>query len=72
MMPLDPHFEFPPGNTVTCGKRVDLPKKQRVHDYRDAGQDVRHRFDGAFRLCDVRICIVCGHDDEKVVKTHGK
>jgi hypothetical protein len=68
MEPLDPNFTFPKGGTVKCGLRVDLPKSQRRHDYRDAGEDMRYQISsGYLRLCAVRICITCGHDDQKVI-----
>lgn len=34
MPPLDPHFELPPAGAVSCGNRVDLFRKQRVHRVR--------------------------------------
>lgn len=66
--PLDPEWVFPAGDRVKCGNRTDLPRKQRRHNYRDAGLDVRHQFrDGAYVLCQVAICIVCGQDTEERV-----
>ena len=65
--PLDPEFTFPAAGTVTCGLRTDLPRKQRRHDYRDAGPDIRHQFDGTFVLAQVAICITCGKDIDEPV-----
>jgi hypothetical protein len=64
--PLDPEWVFPAGDRVKCGNRLDLPRKQRRHDYRDAGIDVRHQFsDGAYVECRVAICVRCGQDTEE-------
>lgn len=66
--PLDPEWVFPPGDVVSCGNRTDLFRKQRRHTYRDAGLDIRHQFKlGDYVLCQVAICIVCGHDTEERV-----
>lgn len=67
MEALNPDFTFPSGDTVSCGNRADAPKAQRKHEWRDAGTDIRHRFDGRFTLCAVKICIRCGRDDDKPV-----
>lgn len=66
--PLDPHFRFPPAGVITCGLRTWLPKRLRRHDWRDAGQDIRHQFDGTFALATVKICIACGKDEDTRVK----
>jgi hypothetical protein len=64
---LDPDFTFPSSEAITCGLRAYLPKRLRRHDYRDAGTDIRHQFDGTFVLARVAICIACGKDiDERV------
>lgn len=36
------HGELPPGDTLRCGNRRDLPKKQRVHHWQDLGPDGRN------------------------------
>lgn len=67
MQPLDPDFTFP-HDPIKCGLRMDLPKKQRRHDWRDAGQDIRHQFSGFLTLADVKICVRCGADQDKEAK----
>ena len=63
--PLDPEFEFPPHGTVKCGLRKDLPKKQRRHNWHDAGLDMRHDpQEGDMRDRRVRICTTCGADTD--------
>lgn len=71
MEPLDPDFTFPAGGTVKCGLRTWLPKKERRHEWRDAGEDMRYNITtGAIRLCKVKICIECGKDEDRAVKRH--
>lgn len=61
---LDPDtFEFPSGNTPSCGNRRDLPKKERRHIWLDAGRDIRHRFSGEYGLSLIKICRRCGRDE---------
>jgi len=68
MEPLDPNFKFPAGGTVKCGLRTWLPKRERRHEWRDAGLDWRYNITtGAIRLCKVKICIECGKDEDKRV-----
>ena len=65
---LDPGtFELPSGDTVSCGLLMDLPKRERRHQWLDAGLDVRHQFSGAFVMCLVRVCARCGRDDATAV-----
>lgn len=58
-----------PPRPVSCGNRLELPKKQRRHAWQDHGLDVRHEPDsGAYRLRRVFVCDTCGRDkDEKPV-----
>jgi hypothetical protein len=56
LLPVDPA-------AVSCGRRKDLPKKQRVHKFAELGQDVRHSgADGRPRMTRVRVCVRCGTD----------
>lgn len=63
---------FPvPGDRIRCGLRIDLPKKQRVHDYVSMGIDTRNLGEVGFRDVDIFACAVCGAD-KKVTKKNGK
>jgi hypothetical protein len=63
---LDPHFELPAAGTVSCGNRMDLFRKQRVHAWHDAGEDIRWQInDGTFAVVQVKICITCGKDEQQ-------
>lgn len=54
--------ELVPGDVVKCGLRLDLPKRQRVHEYQDLGVDTRNS--GPLGYVDGRVfaCVVCGTD----------
>lgn len=52
----------PPVAEFSCGNRRDLPKRERRHDWLDAGDDVRHHGSGYFLLSKIRICSRCGRD----------
>lgn len=61
---LDPRtFSLPSGESVSCGLRKDLPKKERRHEKLDAGMDVRHSDAGYFLLMRIYICARCGRDE---------
>jgi hypothetical protein len=65
---LDPGaFIPPPGDTVSCGLLTHLPRKQRRHQWLDAGLDMRHQFSGCLALSAVRVCARCGRDDATAV-----
>lgn len=51
-----------PGDTVKCGLRTDLPKKQRRHTWVDLGTDVRNLGEKGFREVQIHACIICGAD----------
>lgn len=54
---------FPvPGDRVKCGNRLDLPKKQRRHDWVTLGPDVRNRGSRGFEEVEIRACRECGTD----------
>lgn len=55
------HGELPPGDTLRCGNRRDLPKKQRVHHWQDLGPDGRN-YNGGYTEGTVRACQACGAD----------
>lgn len=59
------HGDFPPGDTVKCGNRTDLPKKFRRHIYTLLGRDVRNGAERGFVEGDVYACEVCGADKFK-------
>ena len=63
-----------PTRPVSCGNRVDLPKRQRRHVWEDRGLDVRHDPDsGVYRLRRVFACDICGRDkDENPSRTTQK
>ncbi len=54
--------QLPPGDTLTCGKRLDRPKKLRRHTWQELGADVRNRAAHGFLEGTVRACKVCGAD----------
>lgn len=69
MRQLDPGtFTLPPGDRVSCGNRTDVPRAQRRHVWLDAGTDDRHMFTGETALCRIRICSVCGRDDQERIR----
>jgi hypothetical protein len=58
LLPVDPA-------AVKCGLRRDVPKRERVHQYAELGQDVRHSGDdGRPRMTRVRVCVRCGVDKQ--------
>lgn len=62
-----PHYDIaagrlPPGDTITCGNRLDWPPKQRRHSWQDLGPDVRNQGARGFTAGTVRACAVCGAD----------
>lgn len=57
--------DFPPGDTVKCGNRADLPKTLRRHNYQELGPDVRNRGERGFVEGIVSACRVCGTDKFK-------
>jgi hypothetical protein len=57
--------DLPPGDTVKCGNRTDLPKKQRVHQYQSLGIDVRNGAAKGFLEGEVLACTACGMDKFK-------
>lgn len=64
---LDPTtFSLPSGESVKCGLRTELPKKERRHKFLDAGMERRYSGDGWFQLRIVLICSECG--TEKIKK----
>lgn len=57
-------FEFPiPGDAVSCGLRLDRPKKQRHHSWVPLGTDFKNKGLEGIVEVDVRACHVCGKDD---------
>ena len=56
------------GWRLKCGLRTDWPKKERRHLYESFGQDLRNKDVHGYVLCDIRVCVRCGHDDAKRVK----
>jgi hypothetical protein len=53
---------------IKCGLRLDLPKKQRRHEFAELGLDARHAGDGSFQEVIVFACIRCGTDRIHKVK----
>lgn len=49
-----------PGDTIKCGNRADLVKKQRRHWWLDAGEGTLHDSDGSYKQVTVYICARCG------------
>lgn len=58
----DPDAPLIPGNTVTCGNRTDLPRKQRRHVWVVLDRDVRNGGSIGFVEGRVSACDVCGRD----------
>jgi hypothetical protein len=54
--------DMPPGGTVKCGNRVDLPKAQRRHDYVSLGPEIRNCEVLGFQEGIVYACATCGAD----------
>lgn len=52
--------DLPAPSPVKCGNRLDLPKKQRRHDYRYMGMDERTTEPGSKALMHIAVCITCG------------
>lgn len=50
---------------VTCGKREDLPKKDRKHIPVLLGPDVRNKGDKGFIERDIFACLRCGKDFDR-------
>ena len=56
-------YKFPvDGNPVSCGLRLDLPKKQRTHSWVPLGADFKNKGQGGIVEVDVYACHVCGKD----------
>lgn len=51
-----------PGETVKCGNRLDLPKRQRVHEYAELGPDTRNCDVLGYQDGTVYACSQCGAD----------
>lgn len=51
-----------PGETVKCGNRRDLPRKQRRHTWIALGLDVRNCGEAGFLECEISACVICGAD----------
>lgn len=51
-----------PPEQVTCGSRLDLPRKQRRHAWVDAGRDFKNKGVLGIVEVDVSICLRCGKD----------
>jgi hypothetical protein len=64
----DPSAPLIDGNTVTCGNRTDLPKKQRVHTWVALGRDVRNGATRGFIEGIVSVCDQCGRDKFNRIK----
>jgi len=70
--PMPPEYPFPldevpldgEGRPVSCGNRTDLPKRERRHDPRYLGTDMRHANDGGIEELHIYACAVCGRDKQ--------
>lgn len=47
---------------ITCGNRLDLPRRQRVHQWVALGTDVRNCAARGFMDVQVYACSLCGRD----------
>jgi hypothetical protein len=54
--------ELPPGDAITCGNRLYLPRKQRRHLEQNLGPDTRNGFARGFVTGEVFACQRCGRD----------
>jgi hypothetical protein len=63
--------DLPPGDTVSCGNRLDLPERQRVHHWQQLGPDVRNGAARGFAEGEVRACQLCGRDQFHREKRQG-
>ena len=50
------------GDMITCGLRLDLPRKQRVHDYVSLGLDFKNAGEKGIVQVIVFACTICGRD----------
>jgi hypothetical protein len=53
-----------PSHMISCGKRTDLPTKQRRHQWEWLGLDTRNCGEHGFWDMAIRVCIRCGRDDK--------
>jgi hypothetical protein len=54
---------FPLANPgITCGLRLDLPKKQRTHTWIPLGSDTRNAGEKGFLDYQIHACSQCGKD----------
>lgn len=59
----DPAYSFPvPGDRVKCGLRLDLPGKERRHDFVSLGLDTRNCGTAGFLDREILACVRCGTD----------
>lgn len=54
-----------PGEEITCGRRMSLPKKWRRHMWLDMGRDFKNKGVLGIVEVDVRACARCGRDDRR-------
>ncbi len=50
------------GKAITCGKRTDMPRKQRRHDYIPMGDDFTNKAEEGIVQVPVWACGRCGRD----------
>lgn len=51
------------GDAITCGLRLDLPRKQRRHLWAELGEDWANKGQEGIVQVPVRACTRCGKDD---------
>lgn len=51
-----------PGDRITCGNRLDLPRKQRRHVPLDMGDDFKNKGTEGIVQVPVTACARCGRD----------
>jgi hypothetical protein len=62
----DEWMMFPLDNPqITCGLRLDLPKKERTHQLIPLGRDIRNMGSAGFLERDIFACRRCGKDQTK-------
>jgi hypothetical protein len=62
----DDWIMFPLDNPqITCGLRLDLPKKERIHQLIPLGRDIRMTTAGTVSELEISACRRCGKDKTK-------
>lgn len=51
------------GDAITCGLRLELPRKQRRHVWAELGEDYKNKGTEGIVQVPVRACTRCGKDD---------